>query len=95
MNGKPIGPFHGVPITLKDQFNVKGYDTTLGYTGRALKPASEDAVLVKMLRSMGAVIIAKTNIPQSIMASDKIRKSCGEMLLTVDSGPRQTIRFGD
>ncbi|KAM0261876.1 hypothetical protein ACHAQJ_002079 [Trichoderma viride] len=53
-NGKPIGPFHGVPITLKDQFNVKGYDTTLGYTGRALRPASEDAVLVKMLRSMGA-----------------------------------------
>ncbi|KAL7933274.1 amidase signature domain-containing protein [Trichoderma chlorosporum] len=67
VNGKPIGPFHGVPVTLKDQFNVKGYDTTLGYTARALKPASDDAVLVKMLRSMGAVIIAKTNVPQSIM----------------------------
>ncbi|UKZ48523.1 hypothetical protein TrVGV298_002748 [Trichoderma virens] len=67
VNGKPIGPFHGVPMTLKDQFNIKGYDTTLGYTVRALKPASEDAVLVKMLRSMGAVTIAKTNVPQSIM----------------------------
>ncbi|KAL7796011.1 amidase signature domain-containing protein [Trichoderma ceciliae] len=66
-NGKPVGPFHGIPVTFKDQVNVKGYDTTLGYTGRAFKPASEDAVLVKMLRSMGAVIIAKTNLPQSIM----------------------------
>ncbi|KAH7310671.1 amidase signature domain-containing protein [Stachybotrys elegans] len=65
--GKPKGPLHGVPITLKDQFNVAGYDTTLGYTGRAFKPATDDAVLVKMLRSLGAVIIAKTNLPQSIL----------------------------
>ena len=56
-------------MTLKDQFNVKGHDTTLGYTGRAFKPASEDAVLVEMLRELGAVIFAKTNLPQSIMAS--------------------------
>jgi amidase len=65
--GKPIGPLHGVPMTLKDQFNVQGYDTTLGYTARAFKPASADSVLVEMLRKLGAVIIAKTNLPQSIM----------------------------
>ncbi|KFA68356.1 hypothetical protein S40285_02481 [Stachybotrys chlorohalonatus IBT 40285] len=45
VHGKPVGPLHGVPITLKDQFDVAGYDTTLGYTGRAFKPTSEDAVL--------------------------------------------------
>ncbi|OHF01816.1 amidase [Colletotrichum orchidophilum] len=66
-NGKTIGPLHGVPVTLKDQFNVKGYDTTLGYVGRSFKPASDDAVVVRMLRSLGAVIVAKTNLPQSIM----------------------------
>ncbi|KAH6886312.1 amidase [Thelonectria olida] len=60
-------PLLGVPVTLKDQFNVKGYDTTIGYVGRANAPASDDAVVVKMLRSLGAVIIAKTNLPQSIM----------------------------
>lgn len=65
--GKPIGPLHGIPMTLKDQFNVQGYDTTLGYTARAFKPASTDSVLVEMLRKLGAVIIAKTNLPQSIM----------------------------
>ncbi|KAM0186561.1 hypothetical protein ACHAPI_011640 [Fusarium lateritium] len=65
--GKTTGPFHGVPISLKDQFNVKGYDTTLGYTSRAFKPASEDAVLVNILKKLGAIMICKTNLPQSIM----------------------------
>lgn len=64
---KPVGPLHGVVMTLKDQFNVKGYDTTLGYVGRAFKPAQDDALLVTILKELGAIIIAKTNLPQSIM----------------------------
>jgi amidase len=68
-HGKTVGPLHGVPITLKDQFNVKGYDSTLGYVGRAFKPAEEDAVLVEILKRLGAVVITKTNLPQSIMVS--------------------------
>lgn len=67
--GVPIGPLHGIPITVKDQFNIAGHDSTLGYTGRAFKPASSDAVLVTILRNMGAIIVAKTNLPQSIMVS--------------------------
>ena len=66
-HGKLIGPLHGVPVTLKDQFNVRGVDTTLGYVGNAFKPASEDAVIVQIMKQLGAVIIAKTNLPQSIM----------------------------
>ncbi|KAF2009890.1 amidase signature enzyme [Aaosphaeria arxii CBS 175.79] len=54
-------------MTLKDQFDVKGHDSTLGYVGRAFKPAAEDSVLVTQLRQLGAVIIAKTNLPQSIL----------------------------
>ncbi|KAJ5232537.1 amidase signature domain-containing protein [Penicillium chermesinum] len=68
--GKPIGPLHGLPISLKDQFNVKGIDSTIGYVGRAYSPASEDAVLVTILTQLGAVIIAKTNVPQSIMMAE-------------------------
>ncbi|KAF5566634.1 general amidase, partial [Fusarium pseudoanthophilum] len=64
---KTKGPLHGVPISLKDQFNVKCYDTTLGYTSKAFKPANDDAVLVKILKRLGAIIICKTNLPQSIM----------------------------
>ncbi|KAL4871987.1 hypothetical protein BDV12DRAFT_183279 [Aspergillus spectabilis] len=65
--GKLKGPLHGVPVTVKDQFDVKGYDSTIGYVGRSFAPAAEDAVLVQMLKKMGAVILAKTNLPQSIM----------------------------
>jgi amidase len=54
-------------MTLKDQFDVSGYDSTLGYVGRAFKPAVQDCVLVSILKRMGAVIIAKSNLPQSIM----------------------------
>lgn len=68
-NKKPIGPLHGVVITLKDQFNIKGYDSTLGYVGRSFNPAQDDAVLVKMLKSLGAIVLAKSNLPQSIMVS--------------------------
>ncbi|KAK1983999.1 amidase [Colletotrichum cereale] len=66
-HGRPFGPFHGIPVTVKDQFNVQGLDSTLGYVGRSFKPAEEDAVIVNLLRSLGAVIIAKSNLPQSIM----------------------------
>ncbi|KAJ9642093.1 uncharacterized protein PV06_03337 [Exophiala oligosperma] len=66
-HGGLIGPLHGVPVTLKDQFDVKGADSTLGYVGRAFKPASKDAAIVQILRSLGAIILAKTNLPQSIM----------------------------
>ncbi|KAI9923569.1 hypothetical protein MW887_008578 [Aspergillus wentii] len=65
--GNLKGPLHGIPITVKDQFNIKGVDTTLGYVGRSFSPATEDAVLVQILKSMGAIVIAKTNLPQSIM----------------------------
>jgi amidase len=37
-NDKLIGPLHGVPMSLKDQFNVEGLDSTLGYVGRAFAP---------------------------------------------------------
>ena len=56
-------------MTLKDQFNVNGFDTTLGYVGRAFKPVSDDADVVKILEHAGAVFLAKTNLPQSIMVA--------------------------
>ncbi|KAF1842813.1 acetamidase [Cucurbitaria berberidis CBS 394.84] len=66
-NGRLVGPLHGVPMTLKDQFDVQGYDSTLGYVGRAFKPATRDCALVSLLKEMGAIIVAKSNLPQSIM----------------------------
>lgn len=56
-------------MTWKDQFGVKGFDSTLRYVERAFKPAEQNRDLVALLKQMGAIIIAKSNLPQSIMVS--------------------------
>ncbi|KAI3330760.1 amidase [Ustulina deusta] len=66
-HGRPLGPLHGIPVTLKDQFDVAGVDSTIGYVGRSFNPATRDSALVEMLQSLGAIVMAKTNLPQSIM----------------------------
>ncbi|KAI5848765.1 acetamidase [Morchella snyderi] len=62
------GPLHGLPLTVKDQFHVPGSDSTIGYVSyignASMLPPS---VLTEMLGSLGAIIFAKTNLPQSIM----------------------------
>lgn len=43
---------HGVPISLKDMLDVKGYDTSLGFTHKRNQPAAKDASLVSLLRQV-------------------------------------------
>ncbi|KAH7370846.1 amidase signature domain-containing protein [Rhexocercosporidium sp. MPI-PUGE-AT-0058] len=68
--GKPVGPLHGLPVSLKDQFRVKGTETSVGYVAWLGKKETEDteSLLVKQLRKAGAVIFVKTNVPTSLMA---------------------------
>lgn len=63
--GKPKGPLHGLPISLKDCINIPGYDTTIGIVSFANKPKTEaDASeLARILREAGAVFYVKTNVP--------------------------------
>jgi amidase len=42
-------------------------NSTLGYVGRIGKPAFSNALLVDILQGLGATVLAKTNLPQSIM----------------------------
>jgi len=56
-------PLLGIPVTLKEPFNVAGLPTTWGFPHfRDFRPA-EDALLVSRLKAAGAIIIGKTNIP--------------------------------
>jgi Asp-tRNA(Asn)/Glu-tRNA(Gln) amidotransferase A subunit family amidase len=66
----PLGPLHGVPVSLKDTFRVRGYDASIGLAALCFKPAEENSVLVDCLLSAGAVLYCKTNIPQTLMALD-------------------------
>lgn len=65
--GRPLGPLHGVPVTVKDGFATKGVRTTFGlywYKQRLDRYVPErDAETVSALRSAGAIILGKTNLP--------------------------------
>ncbi|KAH9849789.1 general amidase [Lenzites betulinus] len=66
-HGTVMGPLHGLPISLKDQFQIKGLETTMGYAALIGQIAEDDAVLVKLLLRAGAVIYVRTNVPQTLM----------------------------
>lgn len=66
-SGKPVGPLHGLPVSLKDQFAVKGFDSTIGCTAFVGNPAMENAVVVDLLLQAGAIPFVKTNVPQTSM----------------------------
>ncbi|PCH34896.1 amidase [Wolfiporia cocos MD-104 SS10] len=61
------GPLHGVPVSFKDLFDIRGYDSTIGYSSYANKPREEDAHLVKIIHAAGGVPFVKTNVPQTMM----------------------------
>lgn len=64
-----VGPLHGLPIAMKDNFNIKGQASTIGVVSFCFKPEKmeEDSVLVEMLRELGAVFHVKTNVPVAMM----------------------------
>lgn len=64
------GPLHGLPVSLKDQFHVKGYDTTMGYVGwidayegdkDSVKVRNVNSQIVDELLSLGAVLYCKVS----------------------------------
>src|SRR3954469_15016471 len=61
--GGDTRPLLGVPIAIKDDTDVAGEITAQG-TNAYGEPAREDAEVVRRLRSAGAVIIGKTNVPE-------------------------------
>lgn len=80
-HGKPMGPLHGLPISLKDSFNVKGYQTTIAFVAFAAHPpATINSALVDILLRAGGVCYVKTNIPQTMMSADSDNNLFGRTL---------------
>ena len=64
MRGEPMGLLHGVPVTIKDSFDVAGLPTLAGSRLRSGNRAAEDATVVARLRREGAILLGKTNTPE-------------------------------
>ena len=58
------GPLHGIPITIKDSFDLTGHPTLCGSRYRLNHLAVSDASAVGRLRAAGAIVIGKTNCPE-------------------------------
>ncbi|KAF5541802.1 general amidase [Fusarium mexicanum] len=87
-HGKTLGPLHGLPISLKDQFHVKGVDTTMGYIGwidgnLGIDPDKSHTVesqIVTELLSLGAVLYCKTSLPQTLLFGETKNNIIGQTL---------------
>lgn len=88
-NGTTIGPLHGLPISLKDQFHVKGVDTTMGYIGwigsnLGIKDPAQthqvESQITSELLSLGAVLFVKTSLPQTLLFGETKNNLIGETL---------------
>lgn len=90
-HGKTMGPLHGLPVSLKDQFHVKDVDTTMGYIGwigsnlGISDPDSDQAhriesQIVTELLSLGAVLFCKTSLPQTLLFGETKNNLIGQTL---------------
>ncbi len=61
--GEPCGPLHGVPITIKDIFDVEGLRNTAGYPPAKDNISTSDATVTARMKAAGAIILGKTNVP--------------------------------
>lgn len=64
MTGEPIGPLHGVPVTIKVNVDQKGHATTNGVVALKDVIAPDDAPVVRNLHRAGAIVIGRTNTPE-------------------------------
>ena len=63
-DGRPLGPLHGVPVTIKENVDQKGQATTNGVEAFKDMVAPEDSPVVANLRKAGAIPMGRTNTPE-------------------------------
>lgn len=65
--GQQLSALHGVPVTVKEEYWIKGSPVTLNSLLHKDFIAPEDGELIKQLKKSGAIILGKTNIPTMLM----------------------------
>ncbi|TID22650.1 amidase family protein [Venturia nashicola] len=82
-NSKFIGPLHGIPVIVKDQCDTKGLETAYGNI-RCKHIPTEDATLVKRLKNAGAIVLAKSTMPDFAASYNSCSSVSGETLNPYD-----------
>lgn len=66
-HGKPVGPLHGIPISVKEHMGMKDCDHNAGFVAWVGNVSKEDPHILQILWAAGAVFYARTTQPQSLM----------------------------
>ncbi|KAF2741480.1 putative glutamyl-tRNA amidotransferase subunit A [Polyplosphaeria fusca] len=66
-NGKPIGPLHGLPISVKEHINMKGLTCNAGFVAWHDRVPDRNAHILDILLDAGAILYARTTQPQTLM----------------------------
>ena len=77
--GAKSGPLHGVPVSIKDLFNVEGMPTQAGTRSPLPELARAEATLVTRLRAAGAVPFAKTNMHEIALGATGENRWTGDV----------------
>jgi fatty acid amide hydrolase len=75
--GEIIGPLHGLPITLKENIATAGDAVTMGIAGRMGEIERDDAVVVELLERAGAIVLGKSNLPQTLLSFESVNPIWG------------------
>ncbi len=79
-HGKPLGPLHGLPLSVKEHIFVRNSTATSGLIAWADQTSPEDAIVVAILRDAGAIPFVKTTNPQCLMALETVSNLFGRTL---------------
>src|SRR6202165_5920639 len=80
------GPLLGIPMTVKESYNVAGLPTTWGIPAQKDFVPSEDALSVTRVRAAGGVILGKTNVPLGLADSQSFNEIYGTTNKPYDLG---------
>ncbi|CAK7238309.1 hypothetical protein SEUCBS140593_010535 [Sporothrix eucalyptigena] len=78
--GTTKGPLHGLPLSVKDVFDMKGKINTAGLVSRIDRVATSDAQLVAIMQDAGAIPFVRTNISQACQLVESINNVYGTTL---------------
>jgi aspartyl-tRNA(Asn)/glutamyl-tRNA(Gln) amidotransferase subunit A len=84
-DGRDRGPLHGVPISIKDLFDIRGTRTTAGSRVRQDHIAAADAPAIARLREAGAVLIGKTNLHEFALGTTNEETAFGPVHHPLDA----------
>jgi amidase len=81
-----VGPLYGLPVSFKDQFHVRGVETTMGYVGwigtfegvkGTDKERKVESELVREIRAVGGIPFCKTSLPHTVMSLETFNNIVG------------------